>query len=56
MDALPLLGIVSLHMIYIIITCLAHVFFSSLGCAQIEKKPYFPVFLLTGFVGFDGKF
>ncbi|RUS32671.1 hypothetical protein BC938DRAFT_474636 [Jimgerdemannia flammicorona] len=23
-------------------------------CSQIEKKPYFPVFLLTGFVGFDG--
>ncbi|KAJ3163108.1 hypothetical protein HDU86_002277 [Geranomyces michiganensis] len=22
--------------------------------AQIEKKPFFPVFLLTGFVGFDG--
>ncbi|KAF9969945.1 hypothetical protein BGZ73_007493 [Actinomortierella ambigua] len=24
-------------------------------CSQIEKKPYFPVFLLTGFVGFDGE-
>lgn len=23
-------------------------------CSKIEKKPYFPVFLLTGFVGFDG--
>jgi len=23
-------------------------------CSQIEKKSYFPVFLLTGFVGFDG--
>lgn len=23
-------------------------------CAQLEKKRYFPVFLLTGFVGFDG--
>ncbi|RUP48962.1 hypothetical protein BC936DRAFT_143561 [Jimgerdemannia flammicorona] len=23
-------------------------------CSQVEKKPYFPVFLLTGFVGFDG--
>jgi len=23
-------------------------------CSQIEKKAYFPVFLLTGFVGFDG--
>ncbi|KAI8099119.1 uncharacterized protein BX664DRAFT_377206 [Halteromyces radiatus] len=23
-------------------------------CSQIEKKPFFPVFLLTGFVGFDG--
>ena len=23
-------------------------------CSQIEKKPYFPLFLLTGFVGFDG--
>ncbi|OAD70276.1 hypothetical protein PHYBLDRAFT_177969 [Phycomyces blakesleeanus NRRL 1555(-)] len=23
-------------------------------CSQIEQKPYFPVFLLTGFVGFDG--
>lgn len=25
-------------------------------CAQIEKKKYFPVFLLGGFVGFDGSF
>ena len=24
-------------------------------CSQIERKPYFPVFLLTGFTGFDGK-
>lgn len=24
-------------------------------CAQLEKKRYFPVFLLTGFVGFDGE-
>ncbi|KAG0236150.1 hypothetical protein BGW42_004034 [Actinomortierella wolfii] len=24
-------------------------------CSQIEKKPYFPIFLLTGFVGFDGE-
>nr|CAG8467603.1 14730_t:CDS:10 [Entrophospora candida]CAG8469270.1 10638_t:CDS:10 [Entrophospora candida] len=24
-------------------------------CSQIEKKTYFPVFLLTGFVGFDGE-
>lgn len=24
-------------------------------CSKIEKKPYFPVFLLTGFVGFDGE-
>jgi hypothetical protein len=24
-------------------------------CSSIEKKPYFPVFLLTGFSGFDGK-
>ena len=24
-------------------------------CNQIEKKPFFPVFLLTGFVGFDGE-
>ncbi|GAB5591298.1 hypothetical protein Unana1_06198 [Umbelopsis nana] len=23
-------------------------------CSQIEKKSYFPMFLLTGFVGFDG--
>ncbi|CAO3672297.1 unnamed protein product [Umbelopsis vinacea] len=23
-------------------------------CSQIEQKPFFPVFLLTGFVGFDG--
>lgn len=25
-------------------------------CSKIEKKAYFPVFLLTGFIGFDGKF
>jgi len=25
-------------------------------CSKLEKKSYFPVFLLTGFVGFDGKF
>lgn len=24
-------------------------------CSSIESKPYFPVFLLTGFSGFDGK-
>ncbi|KAL7747829.1 hypothetical protein RI367_006764 [Sorochytrium milnesiophthora] len=24
-------------------------------CSQIEKKSYFPVFLLTGFIGFDGE-
>ncbi|CAG8586668.1 3199_t:CDS:10 [Ambispora leptoticha] len=24
-------------------------------CSQIEKKVYFPVFLLTGFTGFDGR-
>ncbi|ORX57511.1 hypothetical protein DM01DRAFT_1284329 [Hesseltinella vesiculosa] len=24
-------------------------------CSQIEKKKYFPIFLLTGFIGFDGK-
>ncbi|KAI8353702.1 hypothetical protein B0O80DRAFT_386562 [Mortierella sp. GBAus27b] len=24
-------------------------------CSQIEKKPFFPVFLLTGFTGFDGE-
>ncbi|KAI6040452.1 hypothetical protein EDC04DRAFT_2996863 [Pisolithus marmoratus] len=24
-------------------------------CAQLERKRYFPVFLLTGFVGFDGE-
>ncbi|CAO3624550.1 unnamed protein product [Cunninghamella blakesleeana] len=23
-------------------------------CSQIESKPYFHVFLLTGFIGFDG--
>ncbi|KAI7892750.1 uncharacterized protein EV154DRAFT_418223 [Mucor mucedo] len=23
-------------------------------CSQIEKKPYFPIFLLAGFAGFDG--
>ncbi|KAL0490091.1 hypothetical protein AKO1_006746 [Acrasis kona] len=25
-------------------------------CSKIEKKSYYPVFLLTGFVGFDGEF
>eukprot|EP01054_Gregarina_sp_Poly1_P001534 Gregarina_sp_Poly_1__1533@NODE_1387_length_4237_cov_146_288729_g928_i0_p1_GENE_NODE_1387_length_4237_cov_146_288729_g928_i0NODE_1387_length_4237_cov_146_288729_g928_i0_p1_ORF_typecomplete_len643_score98_41DUF2009/PF09418_10/3_9e03DUF2009/PF09418_10/1_7e66DUF2009/PF09418_10/9e127RNA_pol_Rpc82/PF05645_13/0_039RNA_pol_Rpb6/PF01192_22/0_74RNA_pol_Rpb6/PF01192_22/4_5e03_NODE_1387_length_4237_cov_146_288729_g928_i0501930 len=25
-------------------------------CSIIEKKPYYPIFLLSGFVGFDGKF
>ena len=25
-------------------------------CSKLEKKTYFPVFLLTGFVGFDGEF
>lgn len=25
-------------------------------CSQIEKKEYFGIFLLTGFVGFDGQF
>ncbi|KAI8917992.1 hypothetical protein BC831DRAFT_406792 [Entophlyctis helioformis] len=25
-------------------------------CQTLEKKPYFPVFLLTGFTGFDGRF
>jgi len=25
-------------------------------CSQVEKKRYFPVFLLTGFTGFDGAF
>jgi len=25
-------------------------------CAQLEKKKYYPVFLLTGFYGFDGSF
>jgi len=24
-------------------------------CASLERKRYFPVFLLTGFVGFDGQ-
>ncbi|KAJ1926482.1 hypothetical protein IWQ60_003757 [Tieghemiomyces parasiticus] len=24
-------------------------------CSQIEKKPYYPVFLLSGFVGFNGE-
>ena len=24
-------------------------------CSKIEGKPFFPVFLLTGFTGFDGK-
>ena len=25
-------------------------------CSKLEKKPYYPLFLLTGFVSFDGKF
>eukprot|EP00918_Siedleckia_nematoides_P058061 GHVU01126570.1.p1 GENE.GHVU01126570.1~~GHVU01126570.1.p1 ORF type:complete len:690 (+),score=112.56 GHVU01126570.1:156-2225(+) len=25
-------------------------------CSQIDKKPFFPIFLLTGFIGFDGQF
>eukprot|EP01056_Protomagalhaensia_sp_Gyna25_P001701 Protomagalhaensia_sp_Gyna_25__1700@NODE_1889_length_1443_cov_17_356838_g1553_i0_p1_GENE_NODE_1889_length_1443_cov_17_356838_g1553_i0NODE_1889_length_1443_cov_17_356838_g1553_i0_p1_ORF_typecomplete_len472_score78_77DUF2009/PF09418_10/6e51DUF2009/PF09418_10/1_2e127_NODE_1889_length_1443_cov_17_356838_g1553_i0281233 len=25
-------------------------------CSIIEKKPYYPIFLLSGFTGFDGKF
>ncbi|ETB61555.1 hypothetical protein YYC_01426 [Plasmodium yoelii 17X] len=25
-------------------------------CSKIEKKVYFPIFLLTGFIGFDGSF
>jgi len=25
-------------------------------CSKIEKKKYYPVFLLSGFVGFDGDF
>jgi len=25
-------------------------------CSQIDKKPFYPVFLLTGFIGFDGQF
>lgn len=25
-------------------------------CSQLEKKPFFPAFLLTGFSGFDGEF
>ena len=25
-------------------------------CSKLEKKAYFPIFLLTGFMGFDGKF
>ena len=25
-------------------------------CSQLEKKKYFPLFLLTGFIGFDGQF
>ena len=25
-------------------------------CSTVEKKKYFPAMLLTGFVGFDGKF
>ena len=25
-------------------------------CSNLEKKNYYPIFLLTGFVSFDGKF
>lgn len=25
-------------------------------CSKLERKPYFPAFLLTGFIGFDGDF
>lgn len=25
-------------------------------CSQIDKKPFYPIFLLTGFIGFDGQF
>ena len=25
-------------------------------CSRLEKKAYFPIFLLTGFTGFDGDF
>lgn len=25
-------------------------------CSAIEKKPYYPIFALTGFAGFDGDF
>ena len=25
-------------------------------CSKLEKKSYFPLFLLTGFMGFDGQF
>ena len=25
-------------------------------CSKLEKKNYYPVFLLTGFLGFDGDF
>eukprot|EP01125_Pyxidicula_operculata_P009454 TRINITY_DN3119_c1_g1_i2.p1 TRINITY_DN3119_c1_g1~~TRINITY_DN3119_c1_g1_i2.p1 ORF type:complete len:108 (-),score=27.63 TRINITY_DN3119_c1_g1_i2:204-527(-) len=25
-------------------------------CSKLEKKKYFPIFLLCGFIGFDGKF
>jgi len=25
-------------------------------CSQLETKPYYPIFLLSGFVGFDGDF
>lgn len=25
-------------------------------CSQLEKKAFYPVFLLSGFMGFDGKF
>ena len=25
-------------------------------CAQLSKKPYYPLFQMSGFVGFDGAF
>jgi hypothetical protein len=25
-------------------------------CSQIDKKPFYPIFLLSGFIGFDGQF
>jgi len=25
-------------------------------CSQLPEKPFYPIFLMTGFVGFDGKF